>query len=584
MSAWKPKFFAPTISSSCTIRRHECMPPQQISPSAASTSSASSATCTPRGTSRRSASGSPRGPSPTRWGWRPSRCGRREVAHAHLARSRIAMRQASTCVTNACARPRVHRAAAARRRPDRRDDRADHEVLRPHPVGQPLELVVARVDRHVRVEQEQVHPVELHAADVGGGGHVDHRRGRSAARSRGPCRRGRARRRCGAWGSCSCCSWVVPSIRELRKPSRRGEARRRVAGGRGGRALSVGPRDRRAVSPSFVCERGRDQAQRRQFRVPWGQAPAAFGHSSRACLDQPRRPRRIRSRLLHDLDLAVRSRRRRGGRDLVERGEDRAHGRSLLVVPVDAAEPTRPAPSSTNTDGCGSARADRPVARAVAVDGEAGGVGEDGEREAELLNERPRRGRRLWADRHDAGAARRTAASGPGAWRGTAGSTGTSARGRRRRRSMRRRPRAAEVELAAAVVGQVEVRRRRRRRGGGGGDVVDVVRAPAGGVGSIPVVLPVKTNTSTGATSASARVGRRRRDACRRCYWPPSSVLSIVMAALAWSTVWYWFAARPARTLSSAPRVGLQLARSAGAVPLRACRSRPSTSRPPFGA
>ncbi len=44
MSAWKPKVLGrPTPSSTSSMARHECMPPQQISPSAASHSPSSSA-------------------------------------------------------------------------------------------------------------------------------------------------------------------------------------------------------------------------------------------------------------------------------------------------------------------------------------------------------------------------------------------------------------------------------------------------------------------------------------------------------------------------------------------------------------
>ena len=47
--------------------------------------------------------------------------------------------------------------------------------LRPHLVGELLQVVVGRVDVDVRGEQEQVDAVELDAVDLGLGGQVEHR-------------------------------------------------------------------------------------------------------------------------------------------------------------------------------------------------------------------------------------------------------------------------------------------------------------------------------------------------------------------------------------------------------------------------
>jgi hypothetical protein len=69
----------------------------------------------------------------------------------------------------------AHRRAATGRRPDRRDDRADHQIPLSRLVGQTLQIVVRRVDADVRVEQEQVESVELDAVHFSRRGQVEHR-------------------------------------------------------------------------------------------------------------------------------------------------------------------------------------------------------------------------------------------------------------------------------------------------------------------------------------------------------------------------------------------------------------------------
>ncbi len=56
---------------------------------------------------------------------------------------------------------RAHGRPAAGRRPDRRDDRTDGQILRAELVGDLLESVVVDIDVDVRIEEEQVHAVEF---------------------------------------------------------------------------------------------------------------------------------------------------------------------------------------------------------------------------------------------------------------------------------------------------------------------------------------------------------------------------------------------------------------------------------------
>jgi len=68
-----------------------------------------------------------------------------------------------------------HRRTAAGRPPDRRDQRPDEQIPLADPIREPFQVVVARVDADVWIEQEQVHAVELHAVDRGVHGQVQHR-------------------------------------------------------------------------------------------------------------------------------------------------------------------------------------------------------------------------------------------------------------------------------------------------------------------------------------------------------------------------------------------------------------------------
>ena len=68
-----------------------------------------------------------------------------------------------------------HRGAAARWRPDRRHKRADRQASRTDTIGETLDLIVARVDAHVRIEEKQVDAVEPDAADRRVGGEIEHR-------------------------------------------------------------------------------------------------------------------------------------------------------------------------------------------------------------------------------------------------------------------------------------------------------------------------------------------------------------------------------------------------------------------------
>ena len=72
-------------------------------------------------------------------------------------------------------------------------------------VGQPLDVVVGRIDVDVRVEEEQIDAVEFRAVDFGGGRHVRAScRDRWAARHPGrPCRRDPATSRCGWLDVCA---------------------------------------------------------------------------------------------------------------------------------------------------------------------------------------------------------------------------------------------------------------------------------------------------------------------------------------------------------------------------------------------
>ncbi len=69
----------------------------------------------------------------------------------------------------------AHGGAAVGRPPNRRDHRADDESPGADFIRQGLDLVVGGVDVDVRLEEEQVHAIELHAIDGGLGGQGEHR-------------------------------------------------------------------------------------------------------------------------------------------------------------------------------------------------------------------------------------------------------------------------------------------------------------------------------------------------------------------------------------------------------------------------
>ena len=178
MSAWNPTVSgSPTRSRRSTILRQECMPAQQISPSAARRSPCSRAILPaslnvsailawlPEGSPAQS-------PGPVAESIRTTPFGR-----TPSSRSVRAMWQPLwTCLRN-CLRP------------------SPSSIAEPPPVGgqtgattvpmvRPRERTLSArilrssrrgVDVDVRCEQEEVHAVELHAVDLGRGGQVEHR-------------------------------------------------------------------------------------------------------------------------------------------------------------------------------------------------------------------------------------------------------------------------------------------------------------------------------------------------------------------------------------------------------------------------
>ena len=178
MSAWKPTVCGrPTCSSSSTLRFTLCMPPQQISPSAARRSPKDSATSAasrkvsaiflvlPAGSLAHSA----------------GLGGRVDADDAVLAdadvlqlladRAGLAhLRDEGLALLFA-----AHRRPAAGRRPHRRDQRADDEVAPADAVGQLLQVVVRRIDADVRIEEEEIDAVELDAVHLRLRGVVEHR-------------------------------------------------------------------------------------------------------------------------------------------------------------------------------------------------------------------------------------------------------------------------------------------------------------------------------------------------------------------------------------------------------------------------
>ena len=120
------------------------------------------------------------------------------------AKLRANLARLPTCVTN-CRRssaspiaepPPVGGHTGATSEPDEQIPRAD-------PIGEPLQVVVARVDADVRIEQKQVHAVELHAVDRRVRGQVQHRvEVDRRLRVRALCRPARATSRCGGRETC----------------------------------------------------------------------------------------------------------------------------------------------------------------------------------------------------------------------------------------------------------------------------------------------------------------------------------------------------------------------------------------------
>ena len=133
MSAWKPSVFGrfdqleqlDHCASSCACR------PSRFRLRRRAARRSPRRRRTPGGTSRRSSSCCRPDPSPSRPGSRPSRCGRRRTGGCRARAASCAMRQAlRTCVRKFCRSSSLaHRRAAAGRRPDRRDERADDEIL-----------------------------------------------------------------------------------------------------------------------------------------------------------------------------------------------------------------------------------------------------------------------------------------------------------------------------------------------------------------------------------------------------------------------------------------------------------------------
>ena len=60
----------------------------------------------------------------------------------------------------------AHGRAAAGGRPHRRYHGPHHQVQRAHLLGEPREVVIARINANVRVEQEEVHAIELGSVGI----------------------------------------------------------------------------------------------------------------------------------------------------------------------------------------------------------------------------------------------------------------------------------------------------------------------------------------------------------------------------------------------------------------------------------
>ena len=155
------------------------MPPQQISPSAASRSpNAFGDVARLAERLARSSSCCRAGPWPTRRGSRRNRSGRRRTCECPSSRSVLPISQAfRTCVTNCWRSVGVaHRRAAAGRRPHRRDQRADRPGRRARMrSARRFSSSSVAVDADVRIEQKQIDAVELDAVHRCVGGEIEHR-------------------------------------------------------------------------------------------------------------------------------------------------------------------------------------------------------------------------------------------------------------------------------------------------------------------------------------------------------------------------------------------------------------------------
>ena len=178
MSAWKPTVCGrPTCSSSSTLRFTLCMPPQQISPSAARRSPKDSATSAasrnvsaiflvlPAGSLAHSA----------------GLGGRVDADDAVLADADVLQLLADRAGLahlgdeGLALLLAAHRRPATGRRPHRRNQRADDEVAPADAVGQLLQVVIRRIDADVRIEEEEIDAVELDAVHFRLRGVVQHR-------------------------------------------------------------------------------------------------------------------------------------------------------------------------------------------------------------------------------------------------------------------------------------------------------------------------------------------------------------------------------------------------------------------------
>ena len=155
----------------------ECMPPQQISPSAASRSAWSLATLAASlkvlamrlGVALRvflpvrDPAGGINADDAVRAHAEIAQFPRDAAGFAHLLDKFLPLLLAA------------HGRAAAGWRPNRRNDRADDKAFGADFVREPFQIVIAGINAYMRVEQEQVHAVKLHAVHLRFGGEIEHR-------------------------------------------------------------------------------------------------------------------------------------------------------------------------------------------------------------------------------------------------------------------------------------------------------------------------------------------------------------------------------------------------------------------------